>query len=102
MNCNEIFQLVYNLSVGTKLRLTYLQLRKQDEIQLAMAYLLGMKNGGSINMTDTTLLIVYAIMHSGKWGVDSDRVIDVTTTAEFNPESFADRTDRMIEKLEIV
>jgi hypothetical protein len=64
--------------------------------------LCGMERGGIVKIDDATALTLSAVMQSGKWGSDSNRIVTIQLGDHFDPKLFGGRMERALEKIEAI
>lgn len=98
MRRQEVEQILADIQVGTRLRLTYKEDCTQDPF-----YLLGMVRAGIIQFENPmNEALIWAVHESGDWSRPDNRVIEVVTTEKFDLGWFVDRTHWPLESMEII
>jgi hypothetical protein len=80
-----------------KLRITF----KREAVDDVM-YLCGMERGGIVRIDDETALVLSAVMASGIWSSDKNRVVNLTLGEKFNPHWFRGRMKDALEEIEAI
>lgn len=81
-----------------KARVTF----KREAGVLATASLLHMVDGGSISLTESGYMVLFAVVLSGKWCGDRNRTYEVTLTSTFDENRFVNKMSSALEKIEVV
>lgn len=64
-------------------------------------YLLGMQEGGIIQIDRRDLMAIVAVAASRNWGRDANRTVRLRTTAQFDPNWFFGRLNRRLEYVQV-
>ena len=99
MKAVDVEQMISNVPVGTKLKLSF---KPENDVSAEIYYLLGMARAGAVDISHSDKLFLLAVAESKNWGASNDRSVVVTTTLTFDIEWFVDRMARPLEKLEIL
>ncbi len=81
-----------------KVRVTF----KRGAGVLDTASLLHMVDGGSISLTESGYMVLFAVVLSGKWCGDRNRTYEVTLTSQFDENRFVNKMSSALEKIEVV
>lgn len=94
----QILQAITWARDGTrKMRLTF----RKDALR-DVSHLLGMISNKMIRIDPGSQLILTAVLQSGRWDREENRIVVVTMTDTFDAEWFTDRMRRALEKIEAV